>query len=64
MDFLTPTVATVELWELRGTKVRSWEIQKEQYYRNSFSVNGLPAGVYILKVSTEQGSIRQRLVVH
>ncbi|MCS7074560.1 MAG: T9SS type A sorting domain-containing protein, partial [Bacteroidia bacterium] len=64
VEFGKPTDATIELWEIRGTKVRSWEITKEQTYRKTFSVSDLSSGVYLLKVNTSNGTIRQRLIVH
>lgn len=49
---------TVELWDVQGRPVRAWPSTQ-----NIYSTEGLPAGLYVVRVLGQQGSFSQKLIL-
>ncbi|MFH1161280.1 MAG: T9SS type A sorting domain-containing protein [bacterium] len=58
------SMVSVSLFDLQGRKVRQWSLEKISPDKKvSFDLAGLPAGIYILQVITDEVSASGKLVV-
>ncbi|MBP9152114.1 MAG: T9SS type A sorting domain-containing protein [Flavobacteriales bacterium] len=53
----------IELNNVLGQRVYQTELQSQSYWRKEFDLNSYVKGVYLLRVTTEHGSMQRKIII-
>jgi len=60
---LDATVQTVDLYNILGQSIRTWEVKNADQKKIQIPVNNLSTGTYIVKVHTTKGDLSTKIII-
>ena len=62
-SLLDATVQTVDLYNMLGQSIRTWEVKNNNQSKIQIPVNNVSTGTYIVKVHTSKGDISKKIII-
>ena len=62
-NLLDATVQTVDLYNMLGQSIRTWEVKNNNQSKIQIPVNNVSTGTYIVKVHTSKGDISKKIII-
>jgi hypothetical protein len=57
------TVQTVDLYNLLGQSIRTWEVKNADQKKIQIPVTNVSTGTYIVKVHTTKGDLSSKIII-
>jgi hypothetical protein len=62
-SMLDATIQTVELYNMLGQSIRSWDVKDTSQSKIQIPVTNVSAGAYIVKVHTSKGDLNKKIII-
>jgi hypothetical protein len=62
-NLLDATVQSVNLFNMLGQSIRTWDVKNENQSKIQIPVNNVSTGTYIVKVHTSKGDISKKIII-
>jgi hypothetical protein len=62
-SMLDATIQTVELYNMLGQSIRSWDVKDKSQAKIQIPVTNVSAGAYIVKVHTSKGDMNKKIII-